>query len=263
MQGLDSLMPRGWLVLAGNILLQCHSPQYPCQLQLIPVIRGLLLLIIAGCWPESGGLQLQPSEDWKQPKVHQRILAEICAFNQTDIRLYLPFSRLILVQQTESLFQINQKMVITIWLRFDLMQFRKVFSMSADYLQEKLTLKKKHGISHRNPSEFTRFDAACFIIFFFPNAFLVQKCLPCVEMYWDCSRISLNVFSFIIFRYIISYNYIIYVRDIIFVNQKSSFVESLDLVNPKPNLDCIYNFLIDLALIGFPFGAKSIGKCWL
>ena len=51
--------------------------------------------------------------------------------NQTEIRLYLPYSDWFLEQQTDASvrFQINRKMVNTIWFRFDLIIFRKDFSV--------------------------------------------------------------------------------------------------------------------------------------
>ena len=49
--------------------------------------------------------------------------------NQTEIRLYLPFSDWLGAKRTSVWFQINRKMVNTIWFRFELIRFRKDFSM--------------------------------------------------------------------------------------------------------------------------------------
>ena len=54
-------------------------------------------------------------------ETHREIL-----LNQTEIRLYLPFSSIDLEQQTDSarlVFQIYRKMVNTIWFRFYLIRF--------------------------------------------------------------------------------------------------------------------------------------------
>ena len=61
----------------------------------------------------------------------QRNIFEIL-LNQTQIRLYLTFSSIDLEQQTDTvrlLFQINLYMVNTIWFGFDLLRFRKYFSV--------------------------------------------------------------------------------------------------------------------------------------
>ena len=55
---------------------------------------------------------------------HREIL-----LNQTEIRLYLSFSNWFGTKRTSVWFQINQKMVNTIWFRFDLIIFRKDFSV--------------------------------------------------------------------------------------------------------------------------------------
>ena len=49
--------------------------------------------------------------------------------NQTEIRLYLPFSDWFGIKQTSVWFQINPKMENTIWFRFDWIRFRKDFSV--------------------------------------------------------------------------------------------------------------------------------------
>ena len=51
--------------------------------------------------------------------------------NQTEIRLYLPFSYWFRTKQTSVWFQINRKMVNTIWFLFGLMRFRNDFSVCA------------------------------------------------------------------------------------------------------------------------------------
>ena len=48
--------------------------------------------------------------------------------NKTGIRLYLPFSNCFRAKQTSVWFQINRKLVYTIWFQFDLMWFGKYFS---------------------------------------------------------------------------------------------------------------------------------------
>ena len=58
-----------------------------------------------------------------------RIFFEIL-LNQTEISLFLPFFRLIWNSKQMSVwFQINRKMVNTIWFLFDLTRFRKDFSV--------------------------------------------------------------------------------------------------------------------------------------
>ena len=59
----------------------------------------------------------------------QRYLFEIL-LNQTEIRLYLPFSDWFWTKRTSVWFQINRKIVSTIWFRFDLIRFGKDFSVS-------------------------------------------------------------------------------------------------------------------------------------
>ena len=49
--------------------------------------------------------------------------------NQTEIRLYLPFSDWFGSKRMSVWFQINRKMVNTIWFLFDLIRFRKDFSV--------------------------------------------------------------------------------------------------------------------------------------
>ena len=49
--------------------------------------------------------------------------------NQTKIRLYLPFSDCFGTKRTSVWFQINRKMVNTIWFLGDLIKFRKHFSV--------------------------------------------------------------------------------------------------------------------------------------
>ena len=58
----------------------------------------------------------------------QRNLFEIL-LNQTEIRLYLPFFDWFGTKRTSVWFQINWKMVNTIWFLFDLIRFRKYFSV--------------------------------------------------------------------------------------------------------------------------------------
>ena len=58
---------------------------------------------------------------------HREIL-----LNQTEIRLYLPFSDWFGTKQTYVWFQINRRMINTIWFRFYLIRFRKNFSVCKD-----------------------------------------------------------------------------------------------------------------------------------
>ena len=61
----------------------------------------------------------------------RRIFFEIL-LNQTEIRLYLPFSDLFETERTCAfVFRINRRMVNTILFRFDLIRFRKKFSVCA------------------------------------------------------------------------------------------------------------------------------------
>ena len=50
-------------------------------------------------------------------------------WNQTEIRLYLPFSEWFGIKRTSVWFQMNRKMVNTIWFRFDFLRFRKDLSV--------------------------------------------------------------------------------------------------------------------------------------
>ena len=61
-------------------------------------------------------------------KCTQRNIFEIL-LNQTKIRLYLPRSDWFGTNRTSVWFQINRKMVNTLWFRFDLISFRKDFSV--------------------------------------------------------------------------------------------------------------------------------------
>ena len=56
--------------------------------------------------------------------------------NKTEIGLYLPFSDWFGTKRTSVWFKINQKMLNTIWFQFDLIRFRKDFSVHASW-QEK------------------------------------------------------------------------------------------------------------------------------
>ena len=58
----------------------------------------------------------------------QRNIFEILS-NQTEIRLYLPYNDWFGTKRTSVLFQINLCMANTIWFRFDLIRFRKYFSV--------------------------------------------------------------------------------------------------------------------------------------
>ena len=58
----------------------------------------------------------------------QKFFFEIL-FNQTEIRFYLPFSDLFGTKRTSLWFSINLRMVNTIWFRFNLIRFRKDFSV--------------------------------------------------------------------------------------------------------------------------------------
>ena len=58
-------------------------------------------------------------------KCTERNLFEILII-QTDIRLYLPFSDWFGTKRTSFWFQINRKMVNTVWFRFDLVEFEKI-----------------------------------------------------------------------------------------------------------------------------------------
>ena len=62
------------------------------------------------------------------PSAHREIIFQIL-LNNTDIRLYLPFSDWFETKRTSVWFQINRKMVNIIWFRFDLIRFRKCLSV--------------------------------------------------------------------------------------------------------------------------------------
>ena len=63
----------------------------------------------------------------------QKYLFEILS-NQTEIRLYLLFSNWFETKRASIWFQINRKMVNTIWFRLALIRFRKDFSVSANHV---------------------------------------------------------------------------------------------------------------------------------
>ena len=58
----------------------------------------------------------------------QRNIFEIL-LNETEIRLYLPFSDRFVTKRTSVWIQINHKMINTIWFRVDSIRFRKYFSV--------------------------------------------------------------------------------------------------------------------------------------
>ena len=60
---------------------------------------------------------------------HTQIYFFEILLNQTEIRLYLTFSDWYGTKQTSIWFQINRKMVNNIWFWFDLIRFRKRFSV--------------------------------------------------------------------------------------------------------------------------------------
>ena len=64
----------------------------------------------------------------RQPMYSQRNLIEIL-LNKSEIRLYFPFSDWFGSKRTSVWFQINRRMVNTIWFQFDLIRFRKYFSV--------------------------------------------------------------------------------------------------------------------------------------
>ena len=61
----------------------------------------------------------------------QRNLFEIW-LNQTGIRLYIPFSDWFGTKRTSAWFQINRKIVNTVWFWFDSIRFRKDFSVCSN-----------------------------------------------------------------------------------------------------------------------------------
>ena len=68
------------------------------------------------------------TEKYKRLVPWHRNIFEIL-LNQSEIRLYLPFSDWFRSKQTSAWFQISRKMVNTIWFRFDLIRFKKYFSV--------------------------------------------------------------------------------------------------------------------------------------
>ena len=78
-----------------------------------------------------------PSIPAKQMFFHtQRNISKIL-LHQIKIRLCLPFSGWFGTKRASTLFQINRKMVYTIWFQFDLMRFRKDFPVCTVYTREK------------------------------------------------------------------------------------------------------------------------------
>ena len=81
-------------------------------------------------WGEYSGyqnikLQLLPLGwlyDWS---LHTQGNLFVILLNQTEIRMYLPYSDWFGTKRRSVRLQINQKMVNTIWIRFDLIRFRK------------------------------------------------------------------------------------------------------------------------------------------
>ena len=66
------------------------------------------------------------------PRIFFKIL-----LNQTEIRLYFPFFDWLGTKRTSVYLQMNRKMVYTIWFRFDLIKFRKDFSVCSDDEQQR------------------------------------------------------------------------------------------------------------------------------
>ena len=79
----------------------------------------------------------------------QRNLFKIL-LNQTEIRLYLPFSNWFGTKWTFVWFQINRKMVNTIWLRFNLIKFWKDFSVCTSHWKKLTSAGRETEISRRN-----------------------------------------------------------------------------------------------------------------
>ena len=84
----------------------------------------------------------------------QRNIFEIL-LNQTEMRLSLPFSDWFGSKRKSIWFKINRKIVKTIWFRFDLIRFRKYFSVCTycqtkviDWLEKHYT---HYGVSPQTP----------------------------------------------------------------------------------------------------------------
>ena len=82
----------------------------------------------------------------------QRNLFQIL-LNQTDIRLYLRCTDRFGSNRTSAWFQIIRKMVNTIWFRFDLIRFRKDFSV-------------RSGM---------KYDGTCYFIILFDSQFQINR----------------------------------------------------------------------------------------
>ena len=96
----------------------------------------------------------------------QRNIFEIL-LNQTEIRLYLPFSDLFGTKKTSAWFRINRKMLNTIWFRYDLVRFRKDFSGCGSFIIG--------DFCHANPGNFWAFLRVFFRRFYFLTFFCLLR----------------------------------------------------------------------------------------
>ena len=102
----------------------------------------------------------------------QRNLFEVL-INQTKIRFYLAFSNWFGTKRTSVRFQINRKLVNTIWFRFDVIEFWKD-SLCVPYLERTPpgTIKNKHNFATKKN----------ILVFCITNIIIAINLLPSSEL---------------------------------------------------------------------------------
>ena len=98
------------------------------------------MIIIPVCWLDRNffGEFFFLSQNEKEENMrilHRNSTQREIYYNQTEIRLFLLFSDLLGTKRTSVCFQINRKMVYTIWFRFDLIWFLNNFSVCTNFVQ--------------------------------------------------------------------------------------------------------------------------------
>ena len=125
---------------------------------------------------------------WVMWVLYTQIIIFEFLFKQPRIRLYLSFSDWFGTKRTSVWFQINRKMINTIWFRFDLIRFRKDLSVCT--VQGNFYPRRKFLVKLRNGLQFLiKFEVVwlCFqfSVFFFRTKILFN------------SKLSKTIFRFI------------------------------------------------------------------
>ena len=122
------LMGEKWVVLIINLFIEINSFISLIFCNIWRWNYGIIIVVNV----ETNNIQQWHSEAMlrKLQKCTHRIFFFEILLNQTEIKLYLPFSDWFGTKRTSVWFQINRKMVNTIWFRLELMRFRKDFFFS-------------------------------------------------------------------------------------------------------------------------------------